>query len=193
MRSDGAHESHTLDGVARLLREGAVGVMPTDTIYGLVGSVHSKEAIERIYALKKRDKTKPLVLLISSVNDLTHFGIQPPLHLRKVIGEVWPGKTSIIFPVCGNKFSYLHRGTESLALRLPNIESVLSLLRKTGPIVATSANLEGLPHAKTIEEARAYFGTDVDFYVDGGVMEGEPSTIVKHDGKKIVIIRSTVG
>ena len=53
--------------------------MPTDTIYGLVGSAHSKKAIKRIYEIKKRDKKKKLIVLISSINDLKKFGIPLPL------------------------------------------------------------------------------------------------------------------
>src|SRR5204863_149383 len=69
------------------------------------------------------------------------------------------------------KFEYLHRGTNTLALRLPKDESLQNLLKKTGPLIAPSANVEGLPPAKNITDAKKYFGDGVDLYIDGGEIE----------------------
>ena len=77
--------------VAGLLAKGGVGVIPTDTIYGIVGPALRKDAVERIYRLRKRDPGKPMIILISSADELSKFGIEPTPEALKVLQRVWPG------------------------------------------------------------------------------------------------------
>jgi len=76
-----------------------------------------------------------------------------------------------------------------LAIRMPKDEWLLDIIRKTGPLVAPSANLQNAPTVKNMDEAIAIFGDDVDFYVDGGVCEGVSSTLAKFNGDKLEILR----
>ncbi|MFA6050400.1 MAG: L-threonylcarbamoyladenylate synthase [Candidatus Paceibacterota bacterium] len=174
--------------VSDLIKRGEVGILPTDTIYGIVGSALNKKTVERIYKVRRRTPSKPLIILIGSFSDLTTLGIKnPPL---KILKTLWPAKITVILPVVSKKFEYLHRGTNTLAFRMPDSKSLLALLKKTGPIVAPSANPEGKSPAETVEEAAGYFGINADFYVDDGKMKGEPSTIVEIDKKgKISLVR----
>lgn len=162
-----------------ILKRGGVGILPTDTLYGLVGSAFSKKAVARIYKLKKRNSKKPLIVLIGSFRDLVRFGVKPDAKTLKILRSVWPGKISVILPCRNKKFQYLHRGTNTLAFRLPAKKSLRMLLRETGPLVAPSANPEGLPPARTICEAKKYFDNAVDFYVDGGTLRSLPSTVLQ--------------
>jgi L-threonylcarbamoyladenylate synthase len=77
----------------------------------------------------------------------------------------------------------------TLAFRFPKKEDLIELIKETGPIVAPSANSEGAVPAKNLDEARKYFGDEVDFYIDGGEIDSEPSTLVKIDGDKIEVLR----
>lgn len=86
-------------------------------------------------------------------------------------------------------FAYLHRGTQSLAFRLPARQDLIELLKVTGPLVAPSANPEGLAPSQTRAEAGAYFGDTVDFYVEGPVT-GKPSTIIKLTAQGEHIVRA---
>jgi L-threonylcarbamoyladenylate synthase len=160
---------------------GQVGVIPTDTLYGLVGTAMVPETVTRIYELKKRDPEKPLIVLISGIEDLEQFGVVVSDALYQQLEHHWPGPVSIILPTIDETFSYLERGSGGIAFRVPNDGELLSLLKETGPLVAPSANPEGLPPATTIEEAKDYFGSDVMFYLDGGKKDGEPSTIISID------------
>lgn len=162
-----------------VLKNGGVGVLPTDTLYGLVGSAFSKKAVARLYALKKRNPKKPFVVLIAAVSDLKRFGVAVPGRHEDFLRRVWPGPVSVILPCKRNSFQYLHRGSGAIAFRLPKSVRLRRLIQKTGPLVAPSANPEGKEPARTIREARAYFGARVDFYLDGGALFGEPSTLVK--------------
>lgn len=168
--------------VIKILKSGGVGVIPTDTIYGVVGSALNKKTVERIYKLRKRNPKKPMIILIGDIKDLKKFGI-------KFEQENWPTKTSIIFPCASTKFKYLHRGTKTLAFRLPKSKKLRDFLKQTGPLVAPSANLEGESPSKTIKEAQKYFRNKVDFYVDAGKKISKPSRLVKIVDGKIIELR----
>lgn len=178
-----------LRAVAEILRRGGVGVVPTDTLYGLVGSAFSPQAVERIYRLRRRDKNKPMIVLISSWNDLRELGIKIDFQTKKLLNKFWPEKFSVILPSPGRRFVYLHRGSQTVACRWPKKKSLLGLLSLSGPLVAPSANLAGQPPATTIAEAKKYFGDRVDFYLPAGRLVGPASVIVKPIGAKFKIIR----
>lgn len=160
---------------------GEVGVMPSDTLYGLMGSALNQSSVERIYKLRRRDTKKPMIILLASAKDLQRFGIRPSQAVRKVLRRYWPGAVSVVLPCRGRRFAYLHRGGETLAFRVPQHLALVKLLIKTGPLVAPSANWAGEPQAETVRAARKYFGGGVDFYVDVGKLSGKPSTLIKLD------------
>lgn len=171
------------------LQQGGVGVLPTDTIYGLVGSALLSETVERIYELRRRDPKKPMIVLISGIQDLEQFGIVLSAKLIEQLKKYWPGPYSIILPTIDEQFEYLHRGSDRIAFRVPDKPELLLLLEQTGPLVAPSANMEGMPPARTIPEARRYFGTDIEFYIDEGELDQKASTLLEIDGDAVRIIR----
>jgi len=167
------------------LAEGKIGVIPTDTIYGLVCSVFTPDSVEEIYKLKGRRPDKPLIVLIADKNDLIKFGITTDKSVEKVCDKYWPGPVSVVLPCKGKSFAYIHRGSETIAFRLPKPKWLRDLLSETGPLVAPSANPEGQPPAKNIKEAKLYFANRVAFYVDGGELDSPPSTVISLvDGKE---------
>ncbi len=174
---------------AEMLRQGKIGVIPTDTLYGLVAAASDEAAVERVYALKGRTPSKPCIILISSLDDLAQFGLAPTEKRRETLSRYWPGPVSIVL-ACGPGIpEYLHRGTKSLAFRLPDDTRLQQFLSKSGPLIAPSANPEGLPPATSIEEAAGYFGNHVDFYIDGSSRLGTRSTLIaldEHDSIKII-------
>jgi len=188
--------------IVALLRRGGVGVIPTDTVYAIVGSALRPVAVRRIYKLRKRNLKKPMIVLIASIGDLKQFGVRLNPVTRKVLQKVWPGKISVILPLAANhssliakiaKFRYLHRGTKTIAFRLPKPAALRKLLQRTGPLVAPSANWEGKPPAKTIRKAKKYFGNKVDFYADGGKLKSLPSTLVVIHGRNVRVLRKGAG
>jgi len=164
--------------VVKILSEGGVGVVPTDTIYGLVGSALFRTTVSRIYCLKKRNPKKPLIVLISSPEEFEYFGIKLSTSQSNLISP-WPNRSSIIFPCRQQKFKYLHRGTGSIAFRIPDNKKLITLLKLTGPLVAPSANPEGELPAQSIERAIKYFDGEVEFYVNGGRKNKKPSSLFR--------------
>ncbi len=177
------------EDIATMIAEGAVGVFPTDTLYGLIGSAWEPEAVERIYFLKQRNPSKPLIVLINDIKTLESFGVELSQALEERLRAYWPGPYSIVLPVMDEQFEYLSRGHDTIAFRLPDNEQLRELIALAGPLVAPSANPEGRPPATTTEEARAYFGSDAEFYVDGGTLEGPPSTLIEFDGEEATTLR----
>ncbi len=195
-----------------VLNAGGVAVIPTDTLYGIVCRAEDPRAVERVYKIRKRAPNKPCIILIADVSDLSKFGIstdallchpRPRSQSRAGSGDdpvrldskLWPGPVSIILPYHSSSdrtnydMGYLHRGTNTLAFRLPANEQLRKLLRQTGPLIAPSANPEGQPPAKNIEAARQYFGDSVDVYEDGGFLDNPPSTLIELKNGKMIVLR----
>jgi len=180
--------------IIKILQSDGVGILPTDTLYGIVASAYSKKAVERIYKIKGRDENKPFIILISSIKDLEKFNIDFNIS---ILNKFWPGKFSILLPFKNklsiNKFKYLHRGTNELAFRLPNKKSLIELLKKTGPLVAPSANPQGFEPASNIKKAKSYFEEKMDFYIAGGTLKSTPSALLRIDKNgEIQVLRGTL-
>lgn len=178
--------------IVEILRKGGIGVIPTDTMYGIVCSAFNLESIERLYELRKRSASKKCIILIGDIQDLEKFNISLDLLTQNVLEKVWPGSVSVEIPVPDEAFEYLTKGTGCLSFRLPEDESLRELLRATGPLIAPSANPEGEAPAETIEEVKRYFDA-LDFYVDSGKLPGVPSTIISILNGKVKIWRQGKG
>lgn len=174
----------------KVLNDGGVIVAPTDTLYGILTRALDKKAVERIYKIKGRSENKPFIILITKESDLEIFKIQHTNVLQKtrMFGKK---KVSFILPCESKKFIYLHRGQKSLAFRMisPRNRNLYNLINKTGPLVAPSANPQGLNPSKTITEAKKYFESKIDLYINGGTRNSKPSTIISLIGGKIKILR----
>lgn len=174
-----------------ILNKDGIVVLPTDTIYGIVGSALSKKAVEKIYKVKGRLESKPFIVLINSYENLKLFGIKINKDQTRFFEKIWPGKVSVIFPCLLNKWSYIHRGVGSIAFRMigPRNKSLFELIEKVGPLVAPSANPEGEKPAETIAQAKKYFGNEVDVYINGGIRKVKPSTLIKFKDNDYIILR----
>lgn len=172
--------------IVRLLRSGGIGILPTDTIYGLSCCALSESAVKKLHILKQRDKRKPFVVLISGTTQLGELGFTSTDVAQAL--SYWPGKLTI---VCEAKTApkWLEMGTGSLAVRMPGSDKLRALITKTGPIISTSVNLAGREPAIDIKSAQKYFGDRLDFYVDGGKLSGKPSTIVKVSFGELEVLR----
>lgn len=167
--------------------------MPTDTVFGIVAGAFSKDGVEKIFKLKKRDSGKPPVILVSAIADLKDFKVQLDKGTNDFLKNNWPGEVSIIMPCVSKEFYYLHRGKNSLAFRMPDSKPLISFLKKTGPIATSSANLQGKSTVTTITQAQKIFQEKVDFYVNGKTGKAQASTIVQIKDGKVSVIRKGSG
>ncbi|MFS8118184.1 MAG: L-threonylcarbamoyladenylate synthase [Microcoleus sp.] len=167
--------------VVQALKTGQLVVARTDTLYGILATVANQTAVAKLFTLKERASHKPLIILIASTNQLLEGSLWPVAY-QTLAHKYWPGPVTIVVPVTELVPQYLHRGSGSVAYRVPGNLELCQLLEQTGPLVAPSANPEGTPPARDVEQAIAYFGDDVAVYVDGGeVHDAAPSRIVAID------------
>ncbi|MFN7065357.1 MAG: L-threonylcarbamoyladenylate synthase [Aquificaceae bacterium] len=167
----------SINRASKVLKEGGIVCFPTDTIYGLLALASNKEAVERLYSIR-RPSGRPFLLLLPSpawVKELGLLAKDTHLILMRLFNATFIFYKKNSIPL------YLTRGRRSLAVRVPPSKSKVSALLEgiDEPVVAPSANPEGEKPATTIKEAIYYFEDRVDLYIDGGRIEGKPSTIVR--------------
>lgn len=177
----------SLAQAARVIRDGGLVVIPTDTVYGVACDPRNKAAIDRIYRLKRRPRYKALQVLLASTDQLDELGLDLPSPLNRLSAAFLPGAFSPIAvarPDCTLETladtADGRPGTQGI--RIPNSVLCLAILKATGPLAASSANRSGDESAQTVQEAVDAFGSEVDLYLDGGPTQGHvSSTVVKAD------------
>ena len=176
------------DAAQVLNKTGAIVVVPTDTIYGVVARAQDMAAVQRLYNLKSREN-KPGTLVAASIDQLVELGLKR--RYLTAVEQFWPGAVSVIIPCSDPALAYLHQGKMSLAVRIPEDKKFLSILKDTGPLITSSANLPDQDPAETVEQAQNYFGDKVDYYQDGGSLKGrQPSTLIRIVDDAIEVLRS---
>ncbi|HKO42626.1 MAG TPA: L-threonylcarbamoyladenylate synthase [Pyrinomonadaceae bacterium] len=175
---------------ARLVRSGGVIAFRTDTFYGLGADPLNAAAVRKIKELKGREENKPILLLISDIDQIDRF-IEEPDSYRKIAVQHWPGALTLIGKARPELPTDITAGTNTIGLRLPDDDEVRALVRLCGgALTATSANPAGKPPAQTAAEVKAYFPTGIDLIIDGGpALITEPSTVVDVSGEQPRMIR----
>lgn len=173
--------------IVSALKSGQIGVIPTDTLYGVVCRSADTAAVEKLYQLKDR-KAKPGTIIAANIDQLTKLGIKRAY--LKAVEQFWPGPISVVVPLNDPNSNYLRQGLNDIAVRLPKDKELIYMLSKTGALLTSSANPPGKKPAVNIEEAQKYFGDKVDFYVDDGNLSGrEASTVVKIFDDAVEVLR----
>jgi L-threonylcarbamoyladenylate synthase len=176
----------SINEIADFIGQGMIGIIPTDTLYGVVCSAAQPEAVTRLYALKKREQ-KPGTVIAATIDQLVELGV--PRRYLTAVQQFWPNPISVVIPL-GDHLQELHAGKGSVAFRVPDNDQLMDLLRQTGPLLTSSANHPGEQPATTISEAENYFGNQVDFYVDGGDLSGaKPSTVIRMVDDAVEVLR----
>lgn len=156
--------------LASLLQSGGVIAFPTDTAYGLGADPFNEAAIDRIFRLKGRAETQPILLIVDSLAMAKSVSV-PPRVFRETAAQFWPGPLTMILRAAKSLPPKVTAGTNTIGLRWPVAESATRLLKHfKRPITATSANRSGRPSAITAEEVRAQFDESLDALIDGGTL-----------------------
>ncbi len=173
--------------VAKRIKAGEVGVLPTDTLLGLVCRAEDKTAVNKLYSLKSREN-KPGTVIAADIEQLVELGI--PKRYLTAVEHFWPNPISIIIPST-KELAYLDLQKGTLAVRLPADSNVNKLLLKTGPLLTSSANLSGQPPAINLAEVQKYFDKRLDFVVNNQLdyKNSQPSTIIRIIDDAVEVIR----
>ena len=171
------HETGT---AGEIVRGGGVAAVPTETVYGLCVNGLDTKAVERLYTAKGRPETKPISLFVTGMDGAEKLCRDIPESAYVLAGKFWPGPLTMIFKRRDIVPDVITAGGDTVGVRCPDDELVLSLLRETGiPLTGTSANVSGQPDAVDAARVLEYFDGRIDCVIDGGVCRGGvPSTIV---------------
>jgi L-threonylcarbamoyladenylate synthase len=164
---------------SEIIKRGGVIAFRTDTFYGLGADPFSPDAIRKIKELKGREDNKPILLLISDLNEVDRFITQSEFF-KLVAARHWPAPLTLIGGSRNEVPLELTAGTNTLGIRLPDNENVRALVRACGgALTATSANVSGQPPARNAKEVESYFPKGIDLIIDGGeVTATAPSTVL---------------
>ena len=173
---------------ASAISDGAIIVFPTDTVYGLGCNPYNREAVLSIYEIKKREKTKPLPVIGYSKKDLEKIAEFNSLEER-IAEKFWPGPITIILRVKDKNIQKSLSLDEKIAVRVPNNQCILALLKECKLLVGTSANISGTkPFSDPKECSENLDGYDL--FMDGGIISSQgESTIVEIENNDVKILR----
>lgn len=165
-----------INTIISTLLNGGIVILRTDTIYGILARANDQKTVEKIYKLKDRRAHKPFIQLISDASQAFDNGDLIEKYSRKYRDR----PTSIIVESPSAPKYLVCNGT-NIGYRIERGGLLNDIIQQTGPLVAPSANPEGLKPARTIKQARKYFGDTIDLYVDGGEVPNqvEPSRIIR--------------
>ncbi len=173
-------DAATAETFARCLRVGGVAVFPSDTVYGLACDPQEKEAVRRLYALKKRDIEKPSAVMFSDLE--LAFAAVPELGVRtrEAMGRLLPGPIGVLVPNPGRRFGLAcGADPQTLGVRVPDLPAAAFALHTVRwPMLQSSANFAGEPDPRTVDDVPSGIRDGVDLVLDAGPLPGTPSTMV---------------
>lgn len=175
-----------------ILKDGGVISFVTDTVWGIGSLPESEEGVNKIYELKGRDRSKPLILMSDRIEHLLPYIKNVPEHAKRLISEYFPGALTLIFEKSQMTPDYMTSGKNTVGIRVPKNEVFKKICEAVdGHVLATtSANLSNQPSAKNYSDAKSFIGQHVDYVFEdyGYECEGLESTValVTDDGVKVL-------
>jgi L-threonylcarbamoyladenylate synthase len=180
-------EDNIQKAISCIKNEEVVGI-PTETVYGIGVDPLSQAAVDKIFNLKERDENKPLSILVHSFHDLIKLKIIS--KVPEIVELYWPGPLTIIVESELNFADGVGtKNPNSIGVRVPDNELALELLKKTGPLAVTSANISGQEDITNEKDAESVFGDKIGHYLQGSALHGSGSTIVDFRDEEFKVIR----
>lgn len=184
-----AHCEEAVAAAAEDIVAGKLIVYPTETVYGIGADIYNEASVKNLYIAKKRPFDMPLSVAVSDKAMLEKVAVLNE-NADKLIKAFLPGPLTIIIKKQPDVPDIVTSSSHKVGIRIPDNRFALELVRRTGPIVATSANLHSHPDAVDVNAAITDFGDTVDTYIDAGLCTiGQPSTIVWLMDKEVEIVR----
>lgn len=173
-------DKKTIQKACSILKGGGLVAFPTETFYGLGADALNDQALKKLFALKRREHAKPLLVIIAQKKQLNALVSEIPPAAEKLMNRFWPGPLTIIFKARKELPSLLTGGTDTVGIRIPSYPVAKHLSLAFGlPLTATSANLSGGKNPTTAQDVRDQLGEGVDIVLDAGQTAGRKgSTII---------------
>jgi len=172
--------SSDISKAIELLNKEDVVAIPTETVYGLAGNIYSEKAIRKIFEVKQRPLFNPLIVHISSIDQLEKVAREFPVKAQKLAEAFWPGSLTLILPKRSNIPEIVTGGKDTVGVRIPNHPVTLSLLKQISfPLAAPSANPFNRISPTSSDHVKAYFENTLPMVLEGGECKnGIESTII---------------
>lgn len=169
-----------IQSAARLLKQGRLVAFPTETVYGLGADATNPDAVRKIFAVKGRPATNPLIVHIAGIEQARRYCLTWPTDAQRLADAFWPGPLTIVLPRSPRIVPDVSAGLDTVGLRCPKHPLALELLREfDGPIAAPSANRSNRVSPTTAAHVREELGDQVDLILDGGPCDiGIESTVI---------------
>jgi L-threonylcarbamoyladenylate synthase len=191
--SDPEQRAAGLKAAAEAVRRGELIVLPTDTVYGIGAEAFSPAAVTGLLAAKRRGRDMPPPVLVGTVRAAVALVEEVGDAARDLIEEFWPGGLTLVCRAQRTLSWDLGDTRGTVAIRMPLHPVALDLLKETGPLAVSSANVSGMPAATTVDEAVDQLGDTVAVFLDDGpATGGVPSTIVDLTGSIPRLLRAGV-
>ena len=188
--SDPALWGPAIDEAVATVGRGGLVVVPTDTVYGIGADAFNPTAVAALLAAKGRGRQSPPPVLVPDARTLDGLARDVPEAVRDLVAAFWPGGLTIICHAQPSLMWDLGDTGGTVALRMPDHPAALALLRRTGPMAVSSANVTGAPPARDAADAHAQLGASVAIYLDAGQTPGGvSSTIIDATGPSLRIVR----
>ena len=186
-----ATDCSALPLIKKILAEGGLIGFPTDTFYGIGADPFNSEAVAKIFKIKNRPTGKPILVLVSSLQQLNLLTQKISPLAQTAIDAFWPGPLTLLFEALPDLPQALTGGTGKIGVRLPSHTFTQKLIDGIGhPLTASSANLSGGNNPETAQEVEQSLGSDLDLILDGGKTKGQqPSTVLDSTDSPPRIVR----
>lgn len=180
----------TEEKIIKEIQKGNLVIMPTDTIYGIIGDATNEETIKKAFDVKERSYDKPLLILVSNEEMLKDAVEEIPEQVKKIIKKYWPGPLTILFKKSKKISDTLTANSPLVAIRMPKDERLLNIMNKLNkPLISTSANISNKKAITNPDQLEEKMKEQIDFIIDEGTINNEASTLIKVEDNKIVILR----
>jgi tRNA threonylcarbamoyl adenosine modification protein (Sua5/YciO/YrdC/YwlC family) len=182
-------EEDAIQSAAQAVRDGNLVVLPTDTVYGIGARPDRKKATARLFAIKRWPRDLTLPILVSGPDDASRVAILDD-RARALAEKFWPGGLTLVLPRAEMARRWdLGEASDTVGVRMPDHGVARALLRTTGPLAVTSANISGGPTPSDCPGVRAIFGQEVAVYLCVGPLSGLASTVVDLSGSEVQVLR----
>ena len=169
----------TIEKAAKAVASAGVVVFPTRCLYGLGVDAFNAKALEKVFHLKKRPPTNPILVLIRKPEEVMQLAAEVSGAARRIMENIWPGRATLVFAAKPGVPDLLTAGTGKIGIRLPGHPAAAALVAAAGrPITGTSANIAGEPGAARIEDLPPEIADHVDLILDAGSLEGGAGSTV---------------
>ncbi|HXZ82842.1 MAG TPA: L-threonylcarbamoyladenylate synthase [Acidimicrobiales bacterium] len=171
-------KSISVGDLVRALERGEVVGLPTDTVYGLAARLSQPTAVDLLFHLKGRPRDLAIPVLVADLAQAEDVAGGADPRLTVLADHFWPGALTVALRRGRDTEPDLGGDPATVGVRSPDDDVIRALCRRVGPLAVTSANRHGDPPARTAVELRSTFDADVGTVLDGGVRDGQPSTVV---------------